>query len=78
MTPDPVLDLSVEQLISALNKKLFMEYERVQSTVPPASRALAARLRAEVRSDELKTDPRILTKYFTGQRSGEKSQRYSA
>ena len=52
MSPDPILELSVEQLIKALNKKLFTECARIQSTVPPASRALVATLAAEVRSNE--------------------------
>ena len=50
MTLDSVLELSVEQLIRALNKKPFMEYTGVQSRVPPTSRALVATLTAEVRS----------------------------
>ena len=48
MALDSVLKLSVEQLIRALNKKLFTECTKVQSTVPPASSALVATLRAEV------------------------------
>ena len=60
MTPDVVLELaveelSVEQLISALNKKLFIELTTVQSKVPPASRTFTAASTAEVRSDKLKT-----------------------
>jgi len=50
MVPDTALELSVEQLISALNKKLFMEYARVQSAISPTSRAPVATLTAEVQS----------------------------
>jgi len=44
MVPDAALELSVEQLISALNKKLFMECTQVQAGIPPMSRALVATL----------------------------------
>ena len=54
MMPDPAPELSIEQLIGALNKKLFMEYIRVRSAMPPISRALVATLTAEVRPQELK------------------------
>jgi len=54
MIPEAALELSVEQLISALNKKLFMEYARVHGEMPPMSRALVATLSAEVRSQEPK------------------------
>ena len=77
MTPDPTLELSVEQLVRALNNKLFMECTRVQSAISPASPALVATLAAGVRSNELKPNPRILTRPFTGRRSGETSQRHS-
>ena len=50
MTLDATLELSVEQLVDALNKKLFMECARVQAAMPPRSRALAATLATEVRS----------------------------
>jgi len=53
MTLDPALELSVEQLIRALNKKLFMECAKAQSMMPPTSRALVATLTTEVRSSEL-------------------------
>jgi len=56
VVPDAALELSVEQLISALNKKLFMECTRVQAAMPPMSRALVATLTAEVRSQDLKRD----------------------
>ena len=52
MIPDVVLGLSVEELIGALNKKLTVECTRVQSTMPPVSRALVATLAAEVRISE--------------------------
>jgi len=48
MTPDATLELSIGQLIGALNKKLFMECARVQSAMPPMSRALATTLTTEV------------------------------
>ena len=54
MVPDAALELSVEQLISALNKKLFMECTRVQREMPPTSRALVATLTAEVCSRDPK------------------------
>ena len=66
MTLDLVLELSVEQLIRALNEKLFMEFARLQSTVSPASRVLVASLTAEVQSNEPQANPRVLTRYFTG------------
>ena len=54
MSLDPVLELSVEQLVKALNKKLFVECTRLQSAVPPMSRALVATLATEVQSPRLK------------------------
>ena len=54
MALDVALELSVEQLISALNKKLFIEFTGVRSKVPPVSRTSVAALTAEVRSGELK------------------------
>jgi len=78
MTPDPVLELSVEQLIRALNKKLFMEYARVRSAVPPTSRALVATLAGEVRFSEVQTNLRVLTKRFTDRGSGETSRGHSS
>ena len=53
MTPDSALELSIEQLIGVLNKKLFMECVQVQSAMPPMSRAQAVTMTAEVRSQEL-------------------------
>lgn len=54
MALDAALELSVEQLISVLNKKIFMECTRIQSRAAPASRTLVAALTAEVRLGELK------------------------
>ena len=76
MTLDPVLELSVEQLVRALNKKLLMECTRVQSAVPSPSPTSVATLTVEVRPNELETGPRVLTRYFPGRRSGKASQRY--
>ena len=56
MNPEVALELSVEQLISALNKELFMEYTRAQSAISPTSRAPVATLSAEVRSQESKVN----------------------
>jgi len=64
MALDIALELSVEQLISALNKKLFIEFTGVESKVPPVSRTSVAALKTEVRSGELKTRPRVLTRCF--------------
>ena len=50
ITPNPTHELSLEQLIAALNKKLFAECARVQLAMPPMSRALVAMLATEVRS----------------------------
>ena len=50
MVPDATLELSVEELIDALNKKLFMEYGQVQSAMSPMSRALVATLATKVQS----------------------------
>jgi len=50
MTPDAALELSIEQLIGALDKKLFMECARVQSVINPISSTQVAALTAEVRS----------------------------
>jgi hypothetical protein len=51
MTPDITLELSIEQLISALNMKLFMECARVRPAPQTLqiSRDLVAMLTAEVR-----------------------------
>ena len=54
MMPDAAPELSVEQLITELNRKLFMECARVQGEMPPMSPALVATLSAEVRSQEPK------------------------
>ena len=78
MTTDSVLELSVEQLIGALNKKLFMECARVQSELPPTSRASVDTLTAEVRFSELQMNPQVLTKRFTDRCSGGTSQSHSS
>ena len=53
MVPDAALELSIEQLIGTLNKKLFTECARIQSAMPPASLALLDTLTTEVWSREL-------------------------
>ena len=55
--PDAALELSIEQLIGALNKKLFTECARVQSSMSPISHALVATLTSEVWCRELKGNP---------------------
>ena len=62
MALDAALKLSIEQLISALNKKIFMECSNVQLMAAPTSRALAAALTAEVRPGDMKENQRVLTK----------------
>jgi len=57
MTPDSALELSIEQLIGTLNQKLSMECTRVRSAIRPTSRALVAKLTAEVRFQELGGNP---------------------
>jgi len=74
MALDVVLELSVEQLISALNKKLFIEFTDVRSKVPPVSRTSVAALTAEVRSGELKISSSP-NETFLGRCSRETSQR---
>jgi hypothetical protein len=54
MTPDAALELSLEQLIGVLDKKLFMECTRLQSMLPPMSGAMVATLAADVRSQGMK------------------------
>jgi len=54
MIPDIVFELSLEQLISVLNKKLSMECTRVQTSMPHVSRALVAGFAAEVRTEQKK------------------------
>ena len=54
MIPDIVFELSVEQLIGVLNKKLSMEFTRVQTSMPHVARALVAELAAEVRTEQKK------------------------
>ena len=75
MTPDATLELSLEQLISALDKKLFGECARIRSTIPLAPRTMAAAFTAQVRFRERKGNPRMLIMYFTGQFPRESSQR---
>ena len=53
MALDVALELSVEQLISALNKRLLIEFTGVESKVPPLSRTSAAALTTEVQSRKL-------------------------
>jgi len=50
MAADATLELSIEQLISALDKKLFIECEQVQSEMSLISRALVPTLTVKVRS----------------------------
>ena len=57
MSLDSALELSVEQLIRALNKKLFMEWKRVQLSAPRASCTLATKFTSEVRSNEPQMNP---------------------
>ena len=78
MTPDAVLELSVEQLIATLNKKLSTEFTRVQPTTLPVSRALVATLAAEVRVTEPHGNLPVLITPPVGRRSGETTQRDSA
>jgi len=51
---DAALELSIEQLIGALNKKLFVECAGVQSMMLPTSPSLVAKLASEVWSREPK------------------------
>jgi len=74
MTPDIVLELSVEQLISALNKKLTVEYTKAQPTTAPGVATLAA----EVRLSEPQRNRRVLTTSSVDRRPGETSKRDSA
>jgi hypothetical protein len=53
-TLDAALELSLEQLIGALDKKLFMECTKLQSTPQPMSGAMVTAFGAEVRSQEMK------------------------
>lgn len=50
MIPNATLELSIEQLIGALNKRLFIECARLQAAMPPTSRVQIAALTDEVRS----------------------------
>ena len=53
---DAALELSLDQLIDALEKKLFMEFKGVQAAIPPMSRALVAIMTTKVRSREPERD----------------------
>lgn len=65
MALDVTLGLSVEQLFSALNKKLIVELASIRLKVPFTPRtSVVATLTAEVQSGELKTRPQVLTKHF--------------
>jgi len=55
MIPDIVLELSFEQLISALDKKLTTECAKAQSMMAPDVTTMAA----EVRFSELKRNHRV-------------------
>ena len=59
------LELSFEQLISTLNKKLSMELASIRLKVPPAPRTSMVAMIAEVRSSELKT-PSSFDEFFLG------------
>ena len=48
MVSDAALELSLDQPIVALDKKLFMECTRMQMAMPPVSRVLVTTLAAEV------------------------------
>ena len=61
MKLDLARKFSVEQLIQALDKKLFMECTEAQSMVPPVSRALVVTLKVKVRSSKPRMYPRLLT-----------------
>jgi len=77
MAFDAALELSVEQLVSVLNKKIFMECARIQLTAAPTTRTSVAALTAEVRHGEPEEDQGVLTGWFAGRRAGETSQRCS-
>lgn len=63
MIPDVVSELSIEQLITALNEKLFAERSGVRLMTPPASRAHVATLAAKViHFSESKENRRMLTR----------------
>ena len=78
MALDVALEFSVEQLISALNKKLFTEFTSVRMKVPYATRTSVATLATEVQwSTKLKTSLSF-DEILLGRRSRETSQRHSA
>jgi len=74
MTPDTTLELSLEQLINALDAKLFGECARLRSVLPPTPRTPVAAFTTEVRLRELNGNTRILTWHFAGRYPREKSQ----
>lgn len=75
MTPDFALELSLEQLVNELDKKLFGEYARMRSTMPTASRTFVAAFTAEVRFQEQNGKTQISTGYFAGRCPRETGQR---
>ena len=77
MTSDAALELSLEQLITALSKKLFGECARIRSTMPPPSRSLVATLTTEVGTQKPKGNRQTLTKPFADRYPREASQRSS-
>ena len=77
MTLDAALELSLEQLISILDQKLFGECTRIRSTTLPASRVLVAAFTSKVRLCESKGNPQTSTRYFADRCSRETSQRGS-
>ena len=75
MTPDAALELSLKQLVNVLDKKISEECTRIRSTSRSASHTSMATLTAEVRFQESKGNPRILTRCFAGRCHRETSQR---
>lgn len=73
MIPSATLELSIEQLIDALNKRLFIECARLQTAMPPTSRAQITALTDEVRSLILERNSSD-NNLFAGRRSGKTCQ----
>jgi hypothetical protein len=48
MVPNAPPELSLEQLIDALNEKLFTECTQLQEEIPPRTRALVTTMAAKV------------------------------
>ena len=67
---------SIEQLISALNKKLLKECARVQSAMPPESRGLVATLASEVRSREPKETSKADSTFYRSTLLRNKSEEF--